>query len=67
MDEELPELPLPQYPRDACPVCGYRPCSIDCRLCLSQWDIEQFEEMFITYDPPAADDEDRCDDCDEED
>lgn len=58
------DLPPPEYPRHACPVCGFRPCSYQCRLGLQQWDLEMLEEMFAGFDPPEGDDD--CD-CDEED
>jgi hypothetical protein len=58
---EALQFPAPTDVYHNCPCCGYRPCSDDCRLGLSQYDLDAFEQL--TRESWEDDDEEEDDAC----
>ena len=55
----LPDsLPGPGDLKHTCPVCGYDPCSDDCRLGLNRYEVERFRAEFdMPYLPERSEDD----------
>lgn len=47
----FPTPPGPGEDHSCCPVCGWNPCTDECRLGLSRWDVEDLDGF---WDCPEA-------------